>query len=77
MTVSFGKPVALVHGDTHYFRVDKPMTRSEKGHLVENFTRVETFGSPNVHWIRGVVDYQDPNLFRFEPVLVPGNVGQP
>lgn len=76
LTESFGKPVALVHGDTHYFRVDKPMTRSDKGHIVPNFTRVETFGSPNVHWIRAVIDERDPNLFRFEPQLVAENVGQ-
>jgi hypothetical protein len=25
-TVAFNKPVVLAHGDTHYFRVDRPMT---------------------------------------------------
>jgi hypothetical protein len=25
-TVSFDKPVVLAHGDTHYFRIDRPMT---------------------------------------------------
>jgi hypothetical protein len=40
--VAFGKPVVLAHGDTHTFRVDKPMTSSTTGERVENFTRVET-----------------------------------
>jgi hypothetical protein len=25
-TVAFRKPVVLVHGDSHYFRIDKPTT---------------------------------------------------
>jgi hypothetical protein len=38
--IGFRKPVAWVHGDSHYFRVDKPF----QGRRLENFTRVETFG---------------------------------
>ena len=41
--IAFGKPVAYVHGDSHYFRVDKPLLDST-GKRVTNFTRVETFG---------------------------------
>ena len=26
--IAFGKPVAYVHGDSHYFRVDKPLLDS-------------------------------------------------
>jgi hypothetical protein len=40
--ISFGRPVVYVHGDTHYFRVDKPLLDSN-GMRLENFTRVETF----------------------------------
>jgi len=42
-TIAFEKPVVLVHGDSHYFMVDKPLLDAH-GRLVENFTRVETFG---------------------------------
>ena len=42
-TIAFKKPVVLVHGDSHYFMVDKPLLDAH-GRLVENFTRVETFG---------------------------------
>jgi hypothetical protein len=31
-----------------------------------HFTRVETFGAPDVQWIRATVDADDPNLFSFE-----------
>src|SRR5262249_45471185 len=41
--VAFRKPVAYVHGDSHYFRIDKPFLDTQ-GRRLENFTRVETFG---------------------------------
>ena len=66
----FGRPVALVHGDTHYFRIDKPLPGSRIKPRLMSFTRVETFGSPNVQWIRGRVDLNHPRLFSFEPVTL-------
>ncbi len=66
-TRAFGKPVVLVHGDTHHFQIDKPMRDSRTGSTIENLTRVETFGSPDLGWIRATVDVNDPALFRFEP----------
>ena len=71
-TIAFGKPVLLVHGDSHYFRLDKPLTNA--GVSLENFTRVENFGSPNVHWVEVFVDARDPNVFSVVPRIVPGNV---
>jgi hypothetical protein len=74
-TLKFGKPVVLAHGDSHYFRVDKPLLRSGRGgnrrSRIVNFTRVENFGSPDVHWVRGIVDPRDPELFSFKPVVSP------
>ena len=35
-----------------------------------NFTRVETFGAPDVYWIRATVDANDPNLFSFKQGFV-------
>lgn len=43
VTIAFGKPVAYVHGDSHYFRIDKPLLDAN-GIRALNFTRVETFG---------------------------------
>lgn len=69
-TLAFGKPVVLVHGDSHYFRIDKPMLRSTDKTRVDNFTRVETFGSPDVNWLRVAVDPRDPNVFVFKQALL-------
>lgn len=73
-TVAFGKPVVLVHGDSHYFRIDKPLVSATGGGRVQHFTRVETFGYPDVHWLRARVDPTDANLFSFEIELVEKNL---
>ena len=70
-TRAFDGQVVLVHGDTHFFKMDKPLV--DQAHLVPNLTRLETFGSPNVHWVKVTVDPHSRNLFRFEPMIVPGN----
>jgi hypothetical protein len=69
--VAFGRPVVLIHGDSHQFRIDKPVT-SERRPL--DFTRVKTFGNPNVHWVRATVDPRDEEIFSFEPEIVEENV---
>ncbi len=72
--IAFGRPVVLAVGDTHVFRVDKPLYLPDDGGLVENFTRVETFGSPDVHWVRVVVDPTTPWVFTFHQELVDANL---
>jgi hypothetical protein len=69
----FDKPVALLHGDTHLHRIDKPLYSGKTGRMFENFTRVETFGWPDTHWVRITVDPADPQLFRFKSEIVPEN----
>jgi hypothetical protein len=71
-TMAFPGQVALVHGDSHYFKLDKPLNNASGG-VLRNFTRVETFGARNTHWVSAAIDPNDPNLFVFEPRLVPGN----
>ncbi len=73
-TLAFGRPVVYVHGDTHYFRVDKPLLGTRSGRTIENFTRVEVFGSPNVHWVRAIVDPADPGVFTFKAEVVRANL---
>ncbi len=68
---SFGKPVVLVHGDSHTFRIDKPKISDSR---LLNFTRVETFGSPDVHWVRASVDARDEEVFSFEPEIIEENL---
>jgi hypothetical protein len=73
-TLAFSGQVVLVHGDSHYFKIDKPLN-SPSGSVLANFTRLETFGSANTHWVAADVDANDPNVFTFRPMLVPQNVG--
>ena len=70
---AYGRPVVLAVGDTHIFRVDKPLYRADRS-LVENFTRVEVFGHPHVHWVRVTVDPREREVFSFHQELVPTNM---
>lgn len=86
-TKSFGKPVVLVNGDSHYFRVDKPLpTIAFDPQLafqpgpwesplprLKNFTRVETFGTVNGDWVKVTVDAKDPGVFTFRQRIVAKN----
>jgi hypothetical protein len=74
-TKAFTGQVVLVHGDSHYFRVDKPymLQTTAKADMVRNLTRVENFGSPSVHWVKVTVTPKNPNVFTFEPMIVKGN----
>lgn len=67
-TVAFGKPVLLIHGDTHQHKVDKPM--KHQGKTVANFTRLEVFGSPDLGVVYVHVEPNSENVFRFEPSAV-------
>jgi hypothetical protein len=71
---AFDKPVAYLHGDTHLFRIDKPLYSKLTNRLFENFTRVETFGWPDSHWVLATVDPGIPGLFKFEPKIVAENI---
>ena len=63
--------VLMVHGDTHFFKVDMPLYAPTK--LLPNFTRLQTFGSPAVHWVRVVADPANPRVFAIQPVIVGQN----
>jgi hypothetical protein len=57
-----GKPVLLVHGDTHTYRFDDSVAGPD-GKKIANLARLETFGSPMVGWVRVTADPNDPRLF--------------
>lgn len=77
-TIAFRKPVAYVHGDSHYYRVDKPLL-SSTGLRLENFTRVETFGNNaangtnDVAWVKVSVDPRSREVFSYQAMMVPAN----
>ncbi|MDB5867686.1 MAG: hypothetical protein JWP96_18 [Polaromonas sp.] len=67
-TEQFPGQVLLVHGDTHFFKLDKPLYSPTK--LLANLTRLQTFGSPLIHWMRVTVEPKNPNVFAVQPVIV-------
>jgi hypothetical protein len=76
--IAFRRPVAYVHGDSHYFRIDRPFL-DEQGRRLENFTRIETFGdnqangNNDVHWLKVLVSPRTREVFSYEPQIVPAN----
>lgn len=62
----YHKPVVCIHGDSHYFRIDKPF-RAQSGATFMHFTRMEVFGSPNVAAVTVTVNSNDPQVFSFRP----------
>jgi hypothetical protein len=72
---SYEKPTLFIHGDTHIFHISKPLVDRKSGRFVDHFTRLEVFGDPDSHWVRVVVDPNDPGLFIIRPEIVPENRG--
>ena len=62
------KPLLFVHGDTHMYRVDHPFVDGF-GEPLPFLTRLETYGSPFVGWVRVTVDPSKSDLFSFESTL--------
>lgn len=49
---AFRRPILLLHGDGHRFRVDRPL-RDAQGRRMEHLTRIECFGYPMTSsWVR-------------------------
>lgn len=82
LSIDFGRPVALVNGDSHSFELDKPLTDAattdaagaEGPNVIQNVTRVTTFGENQNHWVSATVDPRDPNVFTFHQRLVTANL---
>ena len=82
LSINFRKPVVLVNGDSHSFEITKPLTDAAKinaagdegPNVIENFTRVTTFGEYQNHWVSATVNPSDPNVFTFSQHIVAANV---
>jgi hypothetical protein len=80
--IAFAGRVVLVNGDSHSFEMDKPLTDAATtnaagasgANVIENFTRVTTFGEVQNHWVSATIDAHDPNVFRFEQHLIKANL---
>ena len=71
LALRFGKPVLFVNGDTHFYKLDRPLADQATGEPIPNFTRVVVFGSPQTRWVRAEIDPSSPQLFELSPVPQP------
>lgn len=62
LSARFGRPVLLLHGDGHVFRVDRPLAGSSPP--VTNLRRVQAFGHPWSEWIRIEADPASAAVFQ-------------
>jgi hypothetical protein len=66
----FQNPVLMMHGDDHIYTVDRPLVRHGTGQRLENVVRLEVPGSPEVGWVRVIVQPGAKELFTFEKHVV-------
>lgn len=67
----FGKPVLLIHGDSHNFTIDRPLAESRgesQAPLYDNITRLEVYGAPQIRSVKVSVDTKTPWIFSFSPL---------
>ena len=65
-TLNFPGQVLLVHGDTHWHRIDHPLRHPETKKPMANFTRLETNGYPFMGWVKVTINHETLTLFQFE-----------
>jgi len=64
--IVYARPILVIMGDTHTFRIDKPILGARSGRVLENILRLEVPGDTNAHWVRVKVDPAKRGLFSFE-----------
>lgn len=65
--LSFKKPVLVVHGDYHEYKLDQPFATAA-GKTIENLTRLEVQGAPEVWATRIEIDPTSTSLFTIAPL---------
>jgi predicted phosphodiesterase len=70
-TLRFGKPVLLVHGDTHMYQQDRPLVDPATGRPIEKFFRIEVPGSPQVRWLKAGINSGRSEVFSVAPAPPP------
>ncbi|MBM3270126.1 MAG: hypothetical protein FJZ01_21030 [Candidatus Sericytochromatia bacterium] len=72
---AFPGQTLLIHGDTHQFRIDKPLKRgTDPNYSLMRFTRAEVFAEKDLHALRVTVDTAAPDLFLFSTLSVSENL---
>ena len=84
LTKRFEGQVVYVHGDSHAMTFDHPLTDAadlrdpvqvRNAKPIANFTRIETSGKEDSHWVKMTVYDDGPMLLTFEPMIVSANLG--
>ncbi|MDV6375767.1 hypothetical protein [Deinococcus arenicola] len=72
---TYGKPVLLIHGDSHIMVIDHPLTEAgamtalgQVSPPLRNVTRLMVMGESDVGAVEVSVDPADPAVFGFKPV---------
>ena len=72
---AYGKPVLLVHGDSHVLVIDRPLTEAgavtapgQASPTLRNVTRLQVMGADDVGAVEVTVDPADPAVFSFKPL---------
>ena len=63
-----GVPILAIHGDTHTFTIDKPLSFKDGRTRADHLTRLEVFGSPERGFHIVTADTDNPELFSFTSV---------
>lgn len=72
LVTNYDKPVLLINGDSHEFKVDKPLYENkETKKTVLNFTRLQVFGEADMHLVKVTVNPKNPTLFEIQQFWVP------
>jgi hypothetical protein len=62
-TENFPGEVLLVHGDTHFHRIDHPLL-DQRGREMKKLTRLESYGYPFMGWAEVQVEAEGADVFR-------------
>ena len=73
-TRRFEGQVVYVHGDSHSAMFDHPLMDTT-GSPLPNFTRIETSGKEDTHWVKMTVNPGGPVLLSFELQVIDANLG--
>ena len=79
---AFGRPVLLIHGDSHVLVIDRPLTEAgavlvagQTGAALRKVARLQVMGADDIGAV--MVDPTDPAVFSFKPIYSKPNWGLP
>lgn len=68
-----GKPVLLIHGDTHRLKIDQPLLTIDQKHVLENVMRLQVMGADQVQAVEISVNPKSEQPFSFKPLILRSN----